>query len=971
MMAIFGCLVIGLVYSVCPRVALLLLLCLIMKYKYALILFVILISSIFSVAQAAPAQPTNTQDDWVRSVITAEASSAIPAPCSDEADAVKVRFENSGETERVGGCILKGGDFDFITSDSYQSGDEPFYQVLYARDNLAENPVFAQLNDTGSVRKFLYSARSGQLIEIINEPNYARSLLIYKDIRETLQAVRHSRDGKIMEYTVNQNSLGVIKHGYNFSLNNPAITRNGKYIVLGYSNPNSGTIEKIDTTTGLMQSFGTPLNMDINLKVLGVSDSGRYVLVKNTHTVYIYDTQTCNAFDDDGQTVCESRDLGALVSEPQGVDPSKVYLGRFITNDTGIDVGLMASGQSSWARLSISKFGLEYLALGDSFSSGEGDIGINPVTNRNFYRNFTDINGIELIGGQAVRSGPREMCHVSIRSYPYKLATGMEVINEWNENDLRWQSLACSGAIINDMGGLNDAGSYKGQDDGVGGPRLDGYDMESLKAQALNEMIPGRQKQIKFVEKYQPRVITLTAGGNDINFGGIIRACVQPILDGGEWTSTCSYAKDDGKKAHIAQSIIDLRSDLVTLYKDLQTAGNSNVKIYVLGYPVIVDDESVKNNYIIENITKCGPNVRLNYEERNMISESTKFLNRIIRSAAQEAGVIYIDTTDALGDGRLCGKSSTKAANGITGLSNNNESFHPNQLGNAYIANRVWEATKGESLISYECKGTRYVTCPDETSSSVEVPRYFKKAIEGSIATRIDNSMSSNVLIKFGKALVNIADYTLLFNSPLTIALYSEETKLGSFVTNSEGGLSQEVTISGDTKPGYHTLEVKAVDSTGNAVKLWKIVEVRSNNPDDYDDDGIPNNHDQCQYIEPVGLDADMDGVDDGCDPEVADIKNSLNINEVKNEITSSNHPRSAYVQELNVDNDNRNMFTQGLNSQSSNSLLKNQFDVKNVDTHDQNKQTGWPPFFLLLAVTLSAILFTRKKIYDQKAKRP
>ena len=56
---------------------------------------------------------------------------------------------------------------------------------------------------------------------------------------------------------------------------------------------------------------------------------------------------------------------------------------------------------------------------------------------------------------------------------------------------------------------------------------------------ALNEMIPGRVKQIEFVKKYQPKVITLTAGGNDVGFGKKLVSCVGPESTLGD----CMYAK--------------------------------------------------------------------------------------------------------------------------------------------------------------------------------------------------------------------------------------------------------------------------------------------------------------------------------------------------------------------------------------------------------------------------------------------
>lgn len=42
-------------------------------------------------------------------------------------------------------------------------------------------------------------------------------------------------------------------------------------------------------------------------------------------------------------------------------------------------------------------------------------------------------------------------------------------------------------------------------------------------------------------------------------------------------------------------------------------------------------------------------------------------------------------------------------------------------------------------------------------------------------------------------------------------------------------------------------------------------------NEQDYDGDGILNANDTCQYIAPLSVDVDKDGIDDGCDPEIGE----------------------------------------------------------------------------------------------------
>ncbi len=136
---------------------------------------------------------------------------------------------------------------------------------------------------------------------------------------------------------------------------------------------------------------------------------------------------------------------------------------------------------------------MNYLALGDSYSSGEGDI---DQTGSSHYLSFTNVFG-------DYRNGiPRELCHVSDRSYPFLLAPDMGISQGDN-----MQSIACSGAVRSDIlsvklnGGADS--SYAGQDapmfSGIfsnstqSAPQLAGItNAQELQDEAINQFIPGR-----------------------------------------------------------------------------------------------------------------------------------------------------------------------------------------------------------------------------------------------------------------------------------------------------------------------------------------------------------------------------------------------------------------------------------------------------------------------------------------------
>ncbi len=589
-----------------------------------------------------------------------------------------------------------------------------------------------------------------------------------------------------------------------------AVSNNYRYLV---AQSVSGYIYKVDLQSKVVTRVHD-LNFEGSLvawdtyrdgKALAISNDGRIVFMGKYG--YFLDTQGCGEriYSEDEWytsylTNCPAIDMAGdlrIVQNPL-TPPAKVAINEayFAGDSYDIDVsqlpGYLEDG-FVWRRISFGAigqqhyaFGLKYLALGDSFSSGEGDVGKRPDGTL-YYRQGTDVKG----NGD---DRPTEKCHVSERSYPYKLAAGMGLAPHVTSGAGQWGSVACSGAKTIDMTNEDDrSGAYMGQNNN-GSPRLQGSDSyERLKTQALDSMIPGRNKQIEYVRKYKPQVATLTAGGNDVEFEKIIRACASPVaISGGEWTSTCSYAKDDGKKVYVAKNIIDVQQKLANLYKELLDAGHPDMKLYVLGYPVFVDHNA-------SNL-KCGLNVRLNNAEREMIVESTRFLNQIIMLAAKEAGAMYVNTDDSLGNHTLCGSSPNKGVNGITGLVNSNESFHPNELGHSLMALSVWDATRGESLTTYQCSDSSYIACPDFQHREPVVPEYFEQASQNQGKIMYGENLARDIFTLGTSFTLTLLDYMHGANQPFYILLYSDRTELGSYTTNSAGGFTGQFEIAASIK---------------------------------------------------------------------------------------------------------------------------------------------------------------------------
>lgn len=735
------------------------------------------------------------------------------------------------ETQTISACVVHGNNVDMleglVSSGSGMSQVNRQYAIRIGQDK-----AFHYLDTT---TRWSYMLSGDDIITAVEDDRYR--IAVIKDARAALKPVQKWIDsrGVARMYTFDLGSAGVYRKTSNSWMGDISVSRNGQYITSQQGN----YLTRTNTENGNEVRYILPEKDNHAVgTVRAITNDGSIGLLSGNHSIIDFDsceTETDWMSGYHGMEVrCATRSfkdtITPLTGELGSVEMYALFSdgGETLTfslfNAEHKFVTVVVSLRYQGNNDSSEATPLRYLALGDSFSSGEGNLSVDGDGNPG-YRWGTDIDGDT--------KTPQEKCHLSESSYPYKLASSMNYGEFSISPDMSWSSVACAGALIEDIKGAGSA-DYKGQ-----GSRLAGFDVEEFKAEALNDMIPGRQKQIEFIKKYQPKAVTMTVGGNDIRFADIVNACVNPILRGGEWTTTCSYAKDNEKKANIAYSILSLRDDLVSLYTELLAAGRYNMKLYIASYPLFVSDD-------ID--AKCNSNVRLNYEERRMTVESIKFLNQIIRSAADEAGAIYIDTETSLGAHVLCGSSEMSAVNGVV-LNEKESSFHPNPYGHSLLALRVIDALNGKSLDEFVCTDSGYISCPGGSIKPLSIPSYFKQAINENIQSTIDQDIIADIINAPGNVFIWVGDHTVGANNPLDVVIYSEKRVIGTYMANERGGYSGNITLPRDLPYGYHTLEITSKDEQGNpVVKLWKIFEYRSDDPNDFDGDGVANKDDLNQY---------------------------------------------------------------------------------------------------------------------------
>lgn len=277
-----------------------------------------------------------------------------------------------------------------------------------------------------------------------------------------------------------------------------------------------------------------------------------------------------------------------------------------------------------------------YVALGDSFSSGEG-APVDVRVERGLFGWSED--HYKAFYGDPADEG--YACHRSPSAYPVGVATALGP--EWGL-ELR----ACSGAKFADLEGRQN----------------------------------GEPPQSEALDGQAPDLITMTMGGNDLDFAEIVKACVlEAALYSAVGPNDCRT-----REAGFAASLRDLRAELAGEYAELQRRLAPGGRLVVLGYPRM---------FPVDSPGSCGAGVGGNIREANMewLNTVSERVSAAIRAAALDTGATYVDVLDLLGtaertpeadrhdgcvdDGDRRWVNRAVAPNAFEGVAAMNWSWHP------------------------------------------------------------------------------------------------------------------------------------------------------------------------------------------------------------------------------------------------------------------------------------------------------
>ncbi|MCW6006751.1 transglycosylase SLT domain-containing protein [Micromonospora sp. CPCC 205371] len=253
-----------------------------------------------------------------------------------------------------------------------------------------------------------------------------------------------------------------------------------------------------------------------------------------------------------------------------------------------------------------------YVALGDSYSSGEG---LKPYLPNTDYKRASDL-------------GPTNACHRSANhAYPSLVKSPghtKTIAQEAAENTASFAFLACSGAMTTNI--TTDAYNDPPTADDLAGHTDWGPVGDFGYPYSFNGEVP--QVDQGYLDE-ETTLVTLTVGGNDARFAEVIRSCVA-ALDFC-YTDTHKLTRTDGPVDPEPLRVYEKKLIRHWLAKHLKAAYRAvherapNAKIIVLGYPQLFGDRPHDNT--------C---VGLNHNELLFLNTLADLLNTVIAHAVAD-----------------------------------------------------------------------------------------------------------------------------------------------------------------------------------------------------------------------------------------------------------------------------------------------------------------------------------------------
>jgi hypothetical protein len=477
---------------------------------------------------------------------------------------------------------------------------------------------------------------------------------------------------------------------------------------------------------------------------------------------------------------------------------------------------------------------ISHLALGDSYSSGEG---------AGSYFWGTDVPFIN-------------RCHRSEHAYPPLLRppphsqTVKEISEEGVHPNFSWDFFACSGATTRNVKPANSGGTSpdKGPDEP---PQLDRPEVGSA------------------------NLVTITIGGNDASFATVLSHCMAK--------SNCFAEPVEGLTDdlplyewlpnHIRGQV---KNDLSNLFQDLRDH-SANGTILVVGYPQIVSARETcaeVSSFLV---------YELDVPEQTFLRIWGNDLQRVLAEAASGAGVHFVwDVSQRFTGHELCGDLD----DWIIGIGaqckffSNSECAHPTPAGQQaiqrairdYVGSWPFGRLPNGLPINPVPSGTPSISSAFQSIQSTE-PTTFGDL--GVASAGSSPCVTEPVFLPGQSVRVSGTGYGAGASVAVRFVADGPTILLGTTTADGSGEVDVEVAIPASAvAPSIAVLSAAGEGAVASKHYLSRGIAIASDFIQDSDSDGVPDLCDNCPSIPGAQEDADGDGLGDPCDACPQDAEN-------------------------------------------------------------------------------------------------
>lgn len=427
---------------------------------------------------------------------------------------------------------------------------------------------------------------------------------------------------------------------------------------------------------------------------------------------------------------------------------------------------------------------MNYLSLGDSFTSGEGEL------ENKYYKAGSDDEKLK--------------CHMSTRSYPFLVA------NRWG---VQGESVACSGARTSDIYGKNE---YEGQSGVL--ENLTITERDRLIKHSLDSFRSGVVRQSQFVSHYQPGVVSIGIGGNDAGLVGKLATCLSP--------GDCEWVSSKEKVMATAREISEVYPKIRELIRYLRQISPST-KFFTVGYPKIIDST-------VDAPCSLLTKTLLSLKERIFINESLHYLNDVIKAASSAEKVRFVDVENSFNGHNLCGRESTSMMNGVRAGHDialpfealsfrifGSESYHPTPKGHEAVADAILTTFDGAEELS-DC-----TNCSNQSDLPVASDYWGVSEMTEHRRQVFDTSISKGVYELGEKIIIKTSSLLFMKNSEVVAELRSDPRVLVRGLVDEDGSFTSQSVIDNSIEPGYHTLHLLGLAPDSTEVDVYHTVTIR------------------------------------------------------------------------------------------------------------------------------------------------